>query len=87
MLCKALKTFVSVQNMKKGETRELTPELAKALSKGGFVEIIGGEDEDATEPEPVDVVIENNEEPDEVKEPEAEPKAKPAKRGRPSAKK
>lgn len=85
MLCKALKTFVSVQNMKKGETRELTPELAKALSKGGFVEIIGGEPE--AEPEPVDVVIENNEEPDEVKEPEAEPTAKPAKRGRPSAKK
>lgn len=52
MLCKALKSFVSVESMKKGETRDINPALADALVKGGFVEAL----EDNNEAQPAEVV-------------------------------
>lgn len=38
MLCKAVKSFVSVINMRKGETVDIDTELANKLIDSGYVE-------------------------------------------------
>ena len=38
MLCKAVKSFVSVINMRKGETVDIDTELANKLISSGYVE-------------------------------------------------
>lgn len=97
MLVKAKKYFVSLVTMKKGETRDIEPELALALDKGGFVELLEKAPEVKTEePEPVEDIDEQpepeetaEEEPETSEEPEqaTEEEPKTAKRGRPSKKK
>ena len=45
MLCKAVKSFVSVINMKKGETVDITDtELATKLIDSGYVEKVNEDD-------------------------------------------
>lgn len=45
MLCKALKSFISVINMRKGETIEINDtEYAKKLIDSGYVESLNEED-------------------------------------------
>ena len=49
MVIKALKSFVGVVNMRRGETKDVNDEVATKLVEGGFAEKVGGEDKPKTE--------------------------------------
>lgn len=51
MLCKALKSFVSVVAMRKGDTKELDNKLATKFIAEGFVEAVKPESEQPAETE------------------------------------
>lgn len=45
MLCKAVKSFISVINMRKGETVDIDTELANKLIDSGYVEKLNEDDD------------------------------------------